>query len=852
MTEYRNIIVVQANEAGQPTNLLALGENDTIADEVLSPEVRDAATKADEALTKANEVSGKNDEVSSYINDNQAAWEEGLDAVTRADIVTTSNALVGFQNTSGPAIKLSYESNADVTPFTPASATKFNNIEAGATNNQGALADLNTITNTEINTNAGITVGKLEDIDDGIILGNFTGDTDRVQKVTTADARASLSATPAQIKLSYETVANPFTDAEQTKLSIIEDNATADQTDSEIETAYNNQVAQVSTGEKTAGTATGVRRFSPKDIADMAGTHGGGGGGGGIPNPFDTEVSADGNNLVGLNLLKGPDNGDLNFSSNDNIRFYAGPYDGGSTAASGNVTWYAKDFLLGEDPQRPNDFPIFRVGKSLLVTDTSAVNVSGWDGTTVDAPPNGAALVLDTAQGLFKYQKIQSGNIGVGVIVGGNIAAGTITGDNIADNSVSGGQIADGTIGDNQIGTISIDDHTSLGSIGLNRLVGGGNETFLGRTATTGPNGPMEYMTKEQARTILNGGNQEITGNVGINTAATPTAPLQIEDTGTDDAIYIESSDAGSDAGPVITLKRDSASPAGADYLGQLKFKGESSTGAERVYAKITAKIDDPTNGSEDGALEIANRYNGANQIAVRLKEDSFRLLNSVELHVDGNTGLGTNNPSEKLDVQGNIAVTGTVDGRDIATDGTKLDGIEGAFAVGTTAPTSPSEGDLWYNTTTDVDELFAYDSGRSKWLGVNSFCINAGRTGTIGSDVGHFGIMDNREMNVAVGTKAGFQVPFDCTVVGWAWSAGTNTSGWMHRIARYDDSAGTTTQNVYTYSPAGSYDNWEQLDLDIDYDTRDMIGYSAIVATSPTGTIVNQNLTIIIKRRTS
>ena len=35
------------------------------------------------------------------------------------------------------------------------------------------------------------------------------------------------------------------------------------------------------------------------------------------------------------------------------------------------------------------------------------------------------------------------------------------------------------------------------------------------------------------------------------------------------------------------------------------------------------------------------------------------------------------------IDVQGNITVSGTVDGRDLATDGTKLDGIEASATGG-------------------------------------------------------------------------------------------------------------------------------------------------------------------------
>ena len=57
------------------------------------------------------------------------------------------------------------------------------------------------------------------------------------------------------------------------------------------------------------------------------------------------------------------------------------------------------------------------------------------------------------------------------------------------------------------------------------------------------------------------------------------------------DNITVTSTDTGSSAAPEFKLFRNSASPADADYLGQIKFAGESDTGVERNYAKITGKI---------------------------------------------------------------------------------------------------------------------------------------------------------------------------------------------------------------------------------------------------------------------
>ena len=64
-----------------------------------------------------------------------------------------------------------------------------------------------------------------------------------------------------------------ITDTERSKLGGIESGATADQTDLEIETAYNNQVSKITQEEIEAANETAVRRFSPSDVKAMIDEH---------------------------------------------------------------------------------------------------------------------------------------------------------------------------------------------------------------------------------------------------------------------------------------------------------------------------------------------------------------------------------------------------------------------------------------------------------------------------------------------------------------------------------------------------------------------------------------------------
>ena len=87
-----------------------------------------------------------------------------------------------------------------------------------------------------------------------------------------------------------------------------------------------------------------------------------------------------------------------------------------------------------------------------------------------------------------------------------------------------------------------------------------------------------------------------------------------------------------------------------------------------------------------------------------------------LNIQSDGTTTISGNlNASLGVDVTGNISVTGTVDGRDVATDGTKLDGIE----TGATADQTASEIKTAYESNSDTNAFT--DADHSKLDGIET-----------------------------------------------------------------------------------------------------------------------------------
>jgi hypothetical protein len=95
------------------------------------------------------------------------------------------------------------------------------------------------------------------------------------------------------------------------------------------------------------------------------------------------------------------------------------------------------------------------------------------------------------------------------------------------------------------------------------------------------------------------------------------------------------------------------------------------------------------------------------------LSADATFDTNTLYVDSDNNrVGIGTLSPAQALDVNGNIVLSGTVDGRDIATDGSKLDGIESGATADQTGAEIKSLYEAEANTNAFTDALQTKLSG--------------------------------------------------------------------------------------------------------------------------------------------
>jgi hypothetical protein len=99
-------------------------------------------------------------------------------------------------------------------------------------------------------------------------------------------------------------------------------------------------------------------------------------------------------------------------------------------------------------------------------------------------------------------------------------------------------------------------------------------------------------------------------------------------------ALTLKSTDAGSTAGPVLSLQRDSASPADNDLIGKIIFSADDDGGNSVDYATVNIKATDVSDGSEDGEFDISTVVGGTSRSRIRI-DGTETIVNENSVDVD-------------------------------------------------------------------------------------------------------------------------------------------------------------------------------------------------------------------------
>ena len=364
-----------------------------------------------------------------------------------------------------------------------------------------------------------------------------------------------------------------------------------------------------------------------------------------------------------------------------------------TTAGTGNIV--LNDLSISDNTLSTNrsndDLNINASGTGTVILENLKIGTSGSTVTTIldeDNMSTNSATALATQQSIKAYVDSEVGAVSTTAIsqLNSNVTvadagSGTITvtvdGSTIGTFNASGLQLGGsgarvttvldedgfGTNSDTALATqqsikayvdaqitaedldVTADDSTAI-AIDLDSEVlhfAGGNgisTSVSGNTVTTAiDTGTVVTLTDSQTLTNKVLTNPTINAFSGTGNGSI-TGTLSLVTTTTDDSFLITTTEDSNSAAPVITFKRNSSSPADADYLGRIKFKGENDADQEVQYGSISGKILDASDGTEDGAIEFNVKKAGSNNIAMRINSDELKLLNGTGIDVDGTSVL--------------------------------------------------------------------------------------------------------------------------------------------------------------------------------------------------------------------
>ena len=237
------------------------------------------------------------------------------------------------------------------------------------------------------------------------------------------------------------------------------------------------------------------------------------------------------------------------------------------------------------------------------------------------------------------------------------------------------------------------------------------------------------------------------TADIDISVPIDVTGASTITTADNTDTLTLVSTDADANAGPVLNLKRDSGSPADNDLIGKITITADDDAGNVHEFQRIDFRINDASNGSEDGKFIIYNTYNGSLQHVLTadttetvFNEDSIDLDFRVEsdnfddaFFVNGENGrvnIGTTSGHYELNVHDSAAAQSYVHFTNSASGQTTDDGyLIGLSTANALIINYEAGAQIFY---TNALERMRISSGGVLSIGTTGTTINSSNFGVV------------------------------------------------------------------------------------------------------------------------
>jgi hypothetical protein len=420
-------------------------------------------------------------------------------------------------------------------------------------------------------------------------------------------------------------------------------------------------------------------------------------------------------------------------------------------------------FTLSENPENENNTQIYIDG---VYQQKSEYSISSQTLTFSSAPPTGTNNIEVVSFAVTNLTVLNANSV-----ESASIATGAVGTTELADDAVTIGKIADAALVIESEGISSNDNDTTLptsaavkdyvdsqvaGKDALSELSGDTDDVTEGSTNL--------YYTDARADARISNAildSDTFTGALATNVPSAESTKAYVDAQTTDEtaegSTNLYYTDARADA-RIAAADTDDLSE-GSTNLYYTDARVGTYISGNRTYGNITTTgylagpstftIDPAAVGDNTGTLVIAGnlQVDGTtttiNSTTLTVDDKLVTLASGsanagaangagIEVDISGATNPsilydGTNDKwdfNKDINVTGNITVSGTVDGRDLATDGTKLDGIES----GATAD----------QTQSDINALGITATGLSGTPSITVGTISSGAITTSGTFTGH------------------------------------------------------------------------------------------------------------------